>query len=73
MRGRHDGDPLWKTEVITMAKPRNLCRAEKKELKILARDFGLFHIKEVQEIIESCSSYSKGQRGIMRIYNQVYM
>lgn len=58
---------------MTMAKPRNLCRTEKKELKIIARDFGLLHIKEVQEIIESCNSYSEGQREIMRIYNQVYM
>ncbi len=56
-----------------MAKMRNLCREEKRELKVLADDFGLLHLEEVQEIIESCGTYSEGQRGIMRIYNQVYM
>lgn len=56
-----------------MAKPRNLCRDEKRELKILADDFGLKDRKEIQEIIQTCSSYSEGQRRIMRIYNQVYM
>lgn len=56
-----------------MRKPRNLCRAEKRELKALASDFGLLDRKEVRETIESCSSYSEGQRRIMKIYNQVYM
>lgn len=56
-----------------MAKPRNLCKEEKRELRILAKDFGLLYLKEVQEIIQTCKSYSEGHRRIMRIYNQVYM
>lgn len=54
-------------------KPRNLCRQEKKELKVLADDFGLLDRKGVKEIIDTCNSYAEGQRAIMRIYNQVYM
>lgn len=54
-------------------KPRNLCRQEKKELKVLASDFGLIGRKGVKEVIDTCSSYAEGQRAIMRIYNQVYM
>ena len=46
---------------------------EKKELKTLARDFGLLHRKEVQDIIETCKSYSEGQQKIMRVYTAVYM
>lgn len=56
-----------------MAKPRNLCKEEKRELSILAKDFGLLYLKEVQEIIQTCKSYSEGHRRIMGIYNQVYM
>ena len=43
-----------------MAKMRNLCREEKRELKVLADDFGLLHLEEVKEIIESCGTYSEG-------------
>lgn len=46
---------------------------EKKDLKTLAKDFGLLHRKEIQEIIETCSSYAEGQRKIMRVYTAVYM
>lgn len=52
---------------------RNLCREEKRELKVLADDFGLLERKDVQEIIESCDNYYEGQRKILQIYNQVYM
>lgn len=52
---------------------RSLCRQEKKELKVLAKDFGLLHRKEIQEIIETCKSYAEGQRKIMRVYERVYM
>jgi len=52
---------------------RNLCRQEKKELKVLADDFGLLQRKEVQEIIENCKSYAEGQQKIMRVYTAVYM
>lgn len=52
---------------------RSLCREEKRELKVLASDFGLLERKDVQEIIENCKNYAEGQRKIMGIYNQVYM
>lgn len=54
-------------------KPRNLCRQEKKELKVLADDFGLIGRRDVQRIIDTCNSYAEGHRAILRIYNQVYM
>lgn len=46
---------------------------EKKELKTLADDFGLLHMKGVQEIIDTCKSYEEGRRQIMEIYTAVYM
>ncbi len=48
-------------------------RQEKKELKVLADDFGLLHRKDVQQIIETCKNYTEGQRKIMRVYTAVYM
>lgn len=50
-----------------------LCREDKKELKVLASDFGLLEREDVQEIINICNSYHEGQRKILQIYNQVYM
>ena len=52
---------------------RNLCRADKRELEVLAQDFRLLERKEVKEIIENCRNYNEGQRAIMGIYNKVYM
>lgn len=52
---------------------RNLCKEEKRELKTLADDFGLLYRTDVQEIIETCKSYSEGQREIIRVYEKVYM
>lgn len=52
---------------------RSLCREEKRELRVLADDFGLLNREEVQEIIEKCSSYVEGQRQILRVYTAVYM
>ena len=46
---------------------------EKKDLKVLADDFGLLHRAEVQEIIANCKSYAEGQQKIMRVYTAVYM
>ena len=57
----------------TMSKMRNLCKEERKELKVLADDFGLLERKDIQNIIQSCVSYDEGQRKILSIYNQVYM
>lgn len=48
-------------------------KAEKKELKILADDFGLLHRADVQKIIENCKNNVEGQKEIMRIYDKVYM
>lgn len=45
----------------------------KKELKILARDFGLLDRPEVQEAIEDCQNYDDGRRKLMKIYETVYM
>lgn len=53
--------------------PRNLCREEKRELKVLASDFGLLERKDIQEIIVTCNTYHEGQRAILKIYTQVYM
>lgn len=52
---------------------RSLCRNEKRELKVLADDFGLLKRKDVKEIIKNCKSYEKGRQEIMRIYTSVYM
>lgn len=59
--------------VAEVAKTRNLCKEAKKELKILADDFGLLYMEEVQDIIETCTSYAEGQRKIMRVYTRIYM
>ena len=64
-----------KPPIGSMKKPvrKMISRQDKKDLKILADDFGLLHREEVQKIIETCKSYSEGQQGIMRIYDTVYM
>lgn len=51
----------------------HLCREEKRELKVLACDFGLFERQDVKEIIQTCKSYSDGQRKILEVYNRVYL
>lgn len=56
-----------------MSKMRNLCKEERKELKVLADDFGLWGRKDIQKIIESCTTYDEGHRKILSVYNQVYM
>ena len=52
---------------------RTLCREEKRELKVLADDFGLLDREEVQEIIATCSNYKEGQQAILRVFERVYM
>lgn len=54
-------------------KIRNISKQDRKDLKILADDFGLIGRKDVQRLIECCNSYAEGHRAILRIYNQVYM
>lgn len=46
---------------------------ERKDLITLAKDFGLLHRADVQEIIENCKSYAEGQQKIMRVYEAVYL
>lgn len=64
-----------KPPIGSMKEPvrKMISRQDKKDLKILADDFGLLHREEVQKIIETCKSYSEGQQRIMRIYDTVYM
>lgn len=52
---------------------KKISKQDKKELEILADDFGLLHRKDVQEIIGNCRSYSEGQRRILRVYTTVYL
>lgn len=52
---------------------KTINKQDKKDLKTLASDFGLLHRKEIQEIIETCKSYTDGQQKIMRVYTAVYM
>lgn len=52
---------------------RSINKQEKKELKVLASDFGLLYREDVQEIIDTCEGYEEGRRKIMEIYTAVYM
>lgn len=52
---------------------RTMSSQDRKDLRILAADFGLLHRKDVQDIIQSCKSYSEGQQKIMRVYTAVYL
>lgn len=52
---------------------KKITSQDKKDLRVLADDFGLLHRKDVQEIIQSCKSYSEGQQKIMRVYSAVYL
>ena len=52
---------------------KTMNKQDRKDLKILADDFGLLHRADVQEIITNCTSYAEGQRKILRVYTAVYM
>ncbi len=52
---------------------KTMNKQDRKDLKILAGDFGLLQREDVQEIIENCKSYAEGQQKIMRVYTSVYM
>lgn len=52
---------------------KSISKQDRKDLKVLAGDFGLLHRKDVQEIIETCKSYAEGQQKIMRVYTAVYI
>lgn len=46
---------------------------EKKELRTLAKDFGLWSYPEVQDIIEKSQSYEKSLQALLRVYDRVYL
>lgn len=46
---------------------------DRKELQVLADDFGLLSRKDVQDIIQNCRSYYDGQQKILRVYSAVYL
>lgn len=56
-----------------MGRMKTMLGQEKKDLKVLADDFGLLHRADVQEIIETCRNYDEGQKELMRVYEKVYM
>lgn len=64
-----------KPPIGSMKEPvrKAISKQDRKDLKILADDFGLLYRKEVQEIIENCKSYAERQQKIMRVYMAVYM
>ena len=52
---------------------KKISTQDRKDLQVLADDFGLSYRKDVQDIIQSCKSYSEGQQKIMRVYSAVYL
>lgn len=52
---------------------RTISSQDKKDLRVLASDFGLLHRQDVQDIIQNSRSYSEGQQKIMRVYTTVYL
>lgn len=64
-----------KPSIGSMKEPvrKTISKQDRKDLKILADDFGLLYRGDVQYIIETCKSYSEGQQKIMRVYTTVYL
>lgn len=60
-------------EIVRKPIIKTISKQDRKDLKVLADDFGLLHRKEVQEIISTCKSYAEGQQKIMRVYTTVYL
>ena len=57
-----------------MAKPyMESKRAAKRELAVLAKDFGLSHLPGVKELIETATDYHKAHNKLMAIYNREYL
>lgn len=52
---------------------KGISSQDKKDLKVLADDFGLLHREDIKEIINTCRSYAEGQQKIMRVYEAVYL
>ena len=53
------GKPKCEMKKLTT---RTMSSQDRKDLRILADDFGLLHRQDVQDIIQSCKSYSEGSR-----------
>ena len=64
------GKSKWENKVSTS---RTISSQDKKDLQVLADDFGLSCRKEIQDIIQICKSYSEGQQKILRVYSTVYL
>ena len=64
------GKSKWENKVSTS---RTISKQDKKDLQALADDFRLLQRKDVQDIIQSCKSYSEGQQKILRVYAAVYL
>lgn len=64
------GKPKWENKG---SDSKTISCHDKKGLKVLADDFGLLHRQDVQDIIQSCKSYSEGQQKLMRVYSAVYL
>lgn len=62
-----------KAGLINKPVKKTISKQDRKDLKILADDFGLLHRGDVQDIIETCKSYSEGQQKIMGVYETVYL
>lgn len=52
---------------------KTISKQDRKDLQVLADDFGLSYRKDVQEIIQNSRSYAEGQQKIMRVYMAVYL
>ncbi len=64
------GKSKWENKVSTS---RTISKQDKKDLQALADDFRQLQRKDVQDIIQSCKSYSEGQQKILRVYAAVYL
>lgn len=47
-------------------------RKAKRELTVLATDFGLMQMSGVKELIETATDYHEAHKKLMKIYNQKY-
>ncbi len=52
---------------------KKMSSQDRKDLQVLADDFGLLYRQDVQEIIQNSRSYSEGHQKIMRVYTAVYL
>lgn len=62
-----------RTEIVRKPIIKTISKQDRKDLKVLADDFGLLHREDVVEIIENCRDYTEGQQKIMQVYDMVYM